>query len=45
MILHYYADLPIRDVARVMGTTTPAIKVALMRARRRLRTLLETSDG
>jgi RNA polymerase sigma-70 factor, ECF subfamily len=44
VILHYYADLPVRDVARVIGTTTPAVKVALMRARRRLRTLLEAAD-
>jgi len=35
----------VRDVAHVLGTTTPAVKVALMRARRRLRTLLETPDG
>ena len=45
VVLHYYADLRVRDVANVLGTTTPAVKVALMRARRRLRTLLETTDG
>jgi RNA polymerase sigma-70 factor, ECF subfamily len=45
IVLHYYADLPIPEVARVMGTTGPAIKVSLMRARRRLRTLLEEPDG
>lgn len=45
VVLHYYADLRVRDVAHVLGTTTPAVKVALMRARRRLRTLLESPDG
>lgn len=45
IVLHYYADLRVRDVATVLGMTTPAVKVALMRARRRLRTLLETTDG
>ena len=45
VVLHYYADLRVRDVAQVLGTTTPAVKVALMRARRRLRTLLESADG
>jgi len=45
VILHYYADLRVRDVAAVMGSTSGAVKVSLMRARRRLRTLLETDDG
>jgi DNA-directed RNA polymerase specialized sigma24 family protein len=45
VILHYYADLPIRDVATVMGTTSAGVKVSLMRGRRRLRLLLESPDG
>lgn len=45
VVLHYYADLRVRDVATVLGTSSAAVKVALMRARRRLRTLLETTDG
>jgi len=45
VVLHYYADLRVRDVANVLGTSPPAVKVSLMRARRRLRTLLETTDG
>lgn len=45
IVLHYYADLPVREVAEVMGSTNAAVKVSLMRARRRLRTLLETSNG
>lgn len=45
VVLHYYADLRVRDVANVLGMSVPAVKVTLMRARRRLRTLLETTDG
>jgi len=44
VILHYYADLRVRDVAAVMGTTPAAVKVSLMRARRRLRKILEDPD-
>lgn len=40
LFLHYYADLPVREVARLQGTTTAAVKVRLMRGRRRLQELL-----
>jgi RNA polymerase sigma-70 factor (ECF subfamily) len=46
--LHYQADLPVREVARLMGTSVAAVKVHLHRGRRRLRGLLgteETDDG
>jgi RNA polymerase sigma-70 factor, ECF subfamily len=42
--LHYQADLPVRDVAHVMGSTSAAVKVHLMRGRRRLSELLGTED-
>jgi RNA polymerase sigma-70 factor (ECF subfamily) len=42
--LHYQADLSVRDVAHVMGSTTAAVKVHLMRGRRRLAQLLGTED-
>ena len=42
--LHYQADLPVRDVAHVMGSTSAAVKVHLMRGRRRLAELLGTKD-
>ena len=42
--LHYRADLPVREVARVMGTSTAAVKVHLMRGRRRLAALLRESE-
>jgi len=45
VVLHYYADLRVRHVADVLGTSTAALKVSLMRGRRRVRTLLEASDG
>jgi RNA polymerase sigma-70 factor (ECF subfamily) len=45
VVLHYYADLRVRDVAQVLGTSSAAVKVSLMRARRRLRIVLEDPDG
>jgi RNA polymerase sigma-70 factor, ECF subfamily len=44
IVLHYEADLPIRDVARQMGTTAAAVKVHLFRGRRRLRELLGAEE-
>jgi RNA polymerase sigma-70 factor (ECF subfamily) len=41
VFLAYYADLPTREVARLSGTSTAAVKVRLHRARKTLRTLLE----
>jgi RNA polymerase sigma-70 factor (ECF subfamily) len=40
LFLHYYADLPLKEVARLQGTTTAAAEVRLMRGRRRLQELL-----
>ena len=42
--LHYQADLSVRDVAHVMGSTSAAVKVHLMRGRRRLAELLGTEE-
>jgi RNA polymerase sigma-70 factor, ECF subfamily len=39
--LHYRADLPVREVARILGSTGAAVRVNLMRGRRRLADLLE----
>ena len=44
VFLHYHADLPIREVARVMGTSTAVVKVHLYRGRKRLRELLGDED-
>lgn len=38
--LHYTADLPVREVARLMDTSSAAVKVHLHRGRKRLRALL-----
>jgi RNA polymerase sigma-70 factor (ECF subfamily) len=42
--LHYSADLPVREVARLMGTSSAAVKVHLHRGRNRLRDLLGEED-
>ena len=41
VVLHHAADYPIREVAAILGSTPAAVKVHLMRGRRRLRELLE----
>jgi len=44
--LHYQVDLPTDEVARLMGTSPAAVRVQLMRGRRRLAELLpETEDA
>ncbi len=42
--LHYRADLPVHEVAHLTGMSTAAVKVHLMRGRRRLRELLGEED-
>jgi RNA polymerase sigma factor (sigma-70 family) len=44
VVLHHAAGFPIRDVAAIVGSTPAAVKVHLMRGRRRLRELLEETD-
>jgi RNA polymerase sigma-70 factor (ECF subfamily) len=45
IVLHHYAGYPVKDVAGIIGSTTAAVKVHLMRGRKRLRELLEEDDG
>jgi RNA polymerase sigma-70 factor, ECF subfamily len=45
VFLHYEADLPIREVARLMGTSGAAVRVHLSRGRRRLASLLQEDAG
>jgi RNA polymerase sigma-70 factor (ECF subfamily) len=40
LFLHYFADLPVSEIARRQGVTAAAVKVRLMRGRRALRDLL-----
>jgi RNA polymerase sigma-70 factor, ECF subfamily len=42
--LHYRADMPVRQVAQLMGMSTASVKVHLMRGRRRLAALLGEDD-
>jgi RNA polymerase sigma-70 factor (ECF subfamily) len=43
--LRYFAELPDREAAALVGTSTGAYRVRLLRARRRLQALLEEADG
>jgi RNA polymerase sigma-70 factor (ECF subfamily) len=45
VVLHHAGGYPVRDVAAIIGSTTAAVKVHLMRGRRRLRELLEDEDA
>ncbi len=45
VILFYYADLPIRDIAARLGTNSLAVRANLSRGRGRLRRLLGDHDG
>jgi RNA polymerase sigma factor (sigma-70 family) len=45
VVLHHAAGYPIREVAAIVGSTPAAVKVHLMRARRRLRELLDETDA
>jgi DNA-directed RNA polymerase specialized sigma24 family protein len=44
-VLHHAAGYPAKEIARITGSTTPAVHVQLSRARKRLRELLETDDA
>ncbi len=44
IVLHYYADRPVRDVAAALGVTSATARVHLHRGRRRLMQLLEDVD-
>jgi RNA polymerase sigma-70 factor (ECF subfamily) len=44
-VLHFYADLSTKDVAYVLGCTQTTVRVHLAQARKRLRPLLEETDG
>jgi RNA polymerase sigma-70 factor, ECF subfamily len=40
VILHYAEDLPVREVAKLMGSSAPTVRVHLHRARSKLRSVL-----
>ena len=45
LVLHYYGGYPVRDIARILGSTTAAVKVHLSAGRKRLRLILEAEDA
>jgi RNA polymerase sigma factor (sigma-70 family) len=45
LALRYFAELPDGDAAALVGTSTEAHRVRLVRARRRLQALLEDANG
>jgi RNA polymerase sigma factor (sigma-70 family) len=40
IVMHYYVDMPVRDIAQALGVSVPTVKVHLFRGRTRLRLLL-----
>lgn len=44
VFLHYQADLPVRAIARITGTSPATVKVQLHRGRARLRQLLSDDE-
>jgi RNA polymerase sigma factor (sigma-70 family) len=44
VVLFYYADLPVRQIAERLGSNTLAVRANLSRGRRRLRELLGDDD-
>ncbi len=45
LVLHHYAGFPVKEVAAIIGSTGPAVRVHLSRGRKRLRELLEDDDA
>jgi DNA-directed RNA polymerase specialized sigma24 family protein len=43
LVLHYYADLPVAEVAAAMGTSENTVKTQLRHGLARLRESLDTS--
>lgn len=45
VVLHHAAGYPAKEIADIIGSTTPGVHVLLSRGRQRLRTLLEADDA
>lgn len=45
VVLHHYAGYPVKEIASIIDSTSPAVKVHLSLGRKRLRELLEDADG
>jgi RNA polymerase sigma-70 factor (ECF subfamily) len=44
VVLHHYAGYPVKDIARMLGSTSAAVKVHLSQGRKRLRVQLTDGD-
>jgi RNA polymerase sigma-70 factor, ECF subfamily len=44
VVLHHYAGYPVKDIARMLDSTSAAVKVHLSQGRKRLRSLLEGNE-
>jgi RNA polymerase sigma-70 factor (ECF subfamily) len=44
VVLHHYGGYPVKDIAAILSSTAPAIRVHLSRGRKRLRGFLEDED-
>jgi RNA polymerase sigma-70 factor, ECF subfamily len=44
IVLHHYIGYPVREVASILGSTPPAVRVHLSVGRKRLRALLKDQD-
>lgn len=45
VVLHHVIGHPAKEIAQIIGSTTPGVHVLLSRARKRLRQLLEADDA
>ena len=45
VVLHHAEGFPVNEIATILNSTPGAVKVHLLRGRRRLRELLEDDDG
>ncbi len=45
VVLHYYADRPVREIAELLGVSSATVSVHLHRGRNRLRELLGDDDA
>jgi RNA polymerase sigma-70 factor (ECF subfamily) len=45
VVLHHVAGYPAKEIAEIIGSTSPAVHVHLSRGRKRLRELLEADDA
>lgn len=45
LVLHYYGGYAAKDIANILGSSAPTVRVHLSQGRKRLRTMLEDDDA